>query len=186
MLWSHMSHRVYYQIWLPVRNEAYTSVLEAPGFAVLKNLGSLDCKSLIIHLLEQFSKLDNYSGSMKATSSLSTIHHFRSSPYSGKDKCFNLAFILAIWLPSSAFSWSVWWLTVKQKDTITLIVLNVLCHPQEKYIRNEQLTQALNCSCISEWIRAKYWGIYNEINSRSSPHSWISFVLCWSWVFLLI
>ena len=26
---------------------------------------------------------------------------------------------------------------------------------QEKYIRNEELTQALNCSCISEWIRAK-------------------------------
>ena len=36
-------------------------------------------------------------------------------------------------------------------------------HPacQGKYIRKEQLTQALNCSCISEWIRAIYWGIYN-------------------------
>ncbi len=31
---------------------------------------------------------------------------------------------------------------------------NVEAIEQEKYIRNKQLTQALNCSCISEWIRA--------------------------------
>ena len=41
-----------------------------------------------------------------------------------------------------------------------LVILHNNHHAcQGKYIRKEQLTQALNCSCISEWIRAKYWGI---------------------------
>ena len=43
-----------------------------------------------------------------------------------------------------------------------LVILHNNHHAcQGKYIRKEQLTQALNCSCISEWIRAIYWGIYN-------------------------
>ena len=48
-----------------------------------------------------------------------------------------------------------------------LVILHNNHHAcQGKYIRKEQLTQALNCSCISEWIRAIYWGIYNENNRK--------------------
>ena len=41
-----------------------------------------------------------------------------------------------------------------------LVILHNNHHAcQGKYIRKEQLTQALNCSCILEVIRANYWGI---------------------------
>ena len=32
---------------------------------------------------------------------------------------------------------------------------------KENTIRKSPLTQVLNCSCIVDLIRAKYWGIYN-------------------------
>ena len=32
---------------------------------------------------------------------------------------------------------------------------------KENTIRNSPLTQALNCSCTADLIRAKYWSIYN-------------------------
>ena len=37
---------------------------------------------------------------------------------------------------------------------------------KENTIRNSPLTQALNCSCIADLIRAKYWCIYNYIKSK--------------------